>query len=130
MKKIETLPATVIEAWNNRKKEIVFTTVSKNSIPNSIYATCTSLFENNKIIVANNFFDKTLKNIQAGSKGSILFITKDEKPKAFQIKGTISYVNEGKAFIDMKTWNPEHLPGHGAAVISAEEVYLGAEKII
>jgi predicted pyridoxine 5'-phosphate oxidase superfamily flavin-nucleotide-binding protein len=129
MKMNKTLPKAVISAWENKKAEIVFTTVSKDSVSNSIYATCTSLFDGNKIIVANNFFDKTLNNILSGSKGSILFITKDEKPKAYQIKGSIEYVTEGPAFDNMKEWNPKQLPGHGAAVLTAEEIYSGAEKL-
>ncbi|WP_096433490.1 pyridoxamine 5'-phosphate oxidase family protein [Labilibaculum antarcticum] len=123
------LPEIVKSAWENKKAEVVFTTVSEDSISNSIYATCTSLFDGNKIIVANNFFDKTMKNILSGSKGSILFITKDEKPKAYQIKGSIEYMTEGEAFENMKEWNPKQLPGHGAAVITAEEIYSGAEKL-
>jgi predicted pyridoxine 5'-phosphate oxidase superfamily flavin-nucleotide-binding protein len=129
MKMNKTLPEIVKSAWENKKPEVVFTTVSEDSTANSIYATCTSLFDGNKIIVANNFFDKTMKNILSGSKASILFITKDEKPKAYQIKGSIEYVTEGAAFENMKEWNPKKLPGHGAAVITIEEIYSGAEKL-
>ncbi|WP_372752924.1 pyridoxamine 5'-phosphate oxidase family protein [Labilibaculum sp.] len=129
MKMNKTLPKAVKLAWENKKAEAIFTTVSEDSIANSIYVTCTSLYDGNKIIVANNFFDKTMTNILAGSKGSILFITKDDKPKAYQIKGSIEYITKGNAFDNMKEWNPKHLPGHGAAVITIEEIYSGAEKI-
>lgn len=129
MKMNETLPETVKLAWENKKAEVVFTTVSNDSISNSIYVTCTSLYDGNKIIVANNFFDKTMKNILSGSKATILFITKDAKPKAYQIKGSIKYVTEGDAFDNMNEWNPKQLPGHGATVITIEEIYSGAEKI-
>nr|WP_320120255.1 pyridoxamine 5'-phosphate oxidase family protein [uncultured Marinifilum sp.] len=122
-----TIPQNIQEAWNNRKGPIVFTTVSENTVPNSIYATCVSLFENNSIIVANNYFDKTIKNINTGSKGVILFITNDDK--AYQLKGSIEYYTEGKAFDDMKKWNPERLPGHGAAILKVEEIFSGAEKL-
>lgn len=122
-----TIPQNIQEAWNNRKGPIVFTTVSENTVPNSIYATCVSLFENNSIIVANNYFDKTIKNINNGSKGVILFITNDDK--AYQLKGSIEYYTEGKAFDDMKKWNPERLPGHGAAILNVEEIFSGAEKL-
>jgi predicted pyridoxine 5'-phosphate oxidase superfamily flavin-nucleotide-binding protein len=127
MTKIESLPQRFQEAWNNRKDETVFTTVSTDGVPNSIYATCVSLYENNSIIVANNFFDKTFTNIKSGSKGSILLLTKEGK--SFQIKGSIEYFSNGKAYDDMKSWNPERLPGHGAAVVSIEEIFSGAEKI-
>jgi hypothetical protein len=39
-------------------------------------------------------------------------------------------VTSGKVFDDMKTWNPERLPGVGAAIIAIEEIFSGAEKIV
>lgn len=123
-----TVPQGVKEAWNNKKGAIVFTTVSADGIPNSIYATCVSLYEDNSVIVADNYFSKTKQNINSGSKGVILFIT--EEDKAYQIKGSIEYYTSGKAFDDMKSWNPERLPGNAAAVIKVEEIYSGAEKLV
>jgi len=122
-----SLPAEVKEAWEKHQGPVVFATVSAQGTPNAIYATCVSLYKNNSIIVANNFFDKTLKNIESGSKGSILILTPDNK--SYQIKGSIKHVTSGDAFDNMKSWNPEKLPGKGAAVISIEEIYSGAKKI-
>lgn len=122
------IPQDIKEAWNNKKGPIVFTTVSADAVPNSIYATCVSLYEDNSVIVANNYFGKTMENIQSGSKGIILFIT--EEDKAYQIKGRIEYVTSGKVFDNMKSWNPERLPGHGAAIIKVEEIFSGAKKLV
>ncbi|MDD3322577.1 MAG: pyridoxamine 5'-phosphate oxidase family protein [Paludibacter sp.] len=122
------LPEIVSEAWKTRKGPIVFSTVNKQGNPNSIYATCVSLFNDEKILVANNFFSKTFENISSGSTGSILFLTAEDK--SYQIKGTISYFTEGELFDDMKKWNSTRLPGHGVAVIEIQEVYAGAQKII
>ena len=79
------------------------------------------------IVIADNYFGKTRKNILAGSKGSLLYITKDGK--AFQIKGDIEYHQEGEIFDDMKKWNPTKHPGHAAAVLKVKEVYSGSEKL-
>jgi len=122
------LPEKVSKAWNDRKGPVVLTTVDKNGIPNAIYATCVSKFSEDTIVVANNYFDKTKKNILAGSKGSLLFITNDGK--AFQIKGSIEYHKDGKIFEDMKSWNPTGHPGHAAVALKVEEVYSGAEKLL
>ncbi len=124
----KTIPQEIKKAWENKKGPVVFTTVSADSEPNSIYATCVSLYQENSIIVANNYFDKTIKNIEAGSLGSILFITGDDK--AYQIKGSIEHVTNGAAYDNMKSWNPERLPGVGAAIIAIEEIYCGAEKLL
>jgi len=122
------IPEKVISEWNDKQDAIVLTTVSESGIPNSIYATQTSLFENNKVLVANNKFNKTLENIKSNSKASILFITKENK--AYQIKGSIQHKTEGEAFDNMKTWNRADLPGHGVAILEVEEIFSGAERII
>ncbi len=125
---MKELPEEVKKAWDNRKGPIVFTTVNKEGIPNSVYATCVSKYDDSTIVVANNYFDKTKKNIFSGSKGSILFITEDDK--SYQIKGNIDYHTEGKIFEDMKKWNPEKHPGHAAAALEVEEVYSGSKKLL
>lgn len=124
MKKI---PDSIIEAWNNRKGPIVFSTVSEHGIPNSIYATCISRYAENKFMVANNFFDKTLNNIFSGCKAAILFMTKEDK--AYQLKVIVNYYTSGEEFDDMKKWNPEKHPGHGVVVLEVEEAYTGADKL-
>jgi len=55
----------------------------------ALYATCVNLYDDDTIVVADNYFDKTKKNILAGSKGSLLFITKENK--SFQLKGSFDY---------------------------------------
>ena len=126
--KMSVLPEEVSKAWDERKGPIIFTTVDENEVPNAIYATCVNKFDEETIVIADNYFDKTRKNILAGSKGSILFIT--NVGKAFQVKGAIEYHKEGDIFEDMKKWNPKQHPGHAAAVLKAEEVYSGAEKLL
>jgi uncharacterized protein len=121
------LPDEVSKAWEDREGPVILSTVNGDGIPNAIYATCVSKFSEDTIVVANNYFSKTLENILSGSKGSILFITKNGK--AYQIKGSIEHHKEGAVFEDMKKWNPEKLPGHAAAALKVEEVYSGSEKL-
>lgn len=121
------LPAGTIEAWERRDGAPVFTTVDAVGNPNSVYATCIRILDDHTMVVADNYFDKTKKNLFANAQGSILFIT-DEK-KAFQIKGELSYHKEGPVFDFMKSWNPDHLPGHAAVALAVTEVYTGAEKL-
>ena len=122
------LPEKVSKAWEDREGPVIFSTVDSDGNPNAIYATCVSKFSEDTIVVANNYFSKTLNNILAGSKGSILFITKDAT--SYQIKGSIEYHKEGAIFDDMKKWNPKKHPGHAAAALKVEEVYKGAEKLL
>jgi predicted pyridoxine 5'-phosphate oxidase superfamily flavin-nucleotide-binding protein len=122
------LPEKVSQAWEDKEGPIILSTVNGDGIPNAIYVSCASLFSEDMIVVANNKFSKTLENILSGSRGSILFITKEGK--SYQIKGSIEYYKEGSIFEDMKQWNPKQDLGFGAAALKVEEVYTGAEKLV
>lgn len=122
------LPEIVSKAWESKQGPIIFSTVDANGVPNSIYATCVSKFDETTLLVADNYFDKTKSNISSGSKGSVLFITSEDK--SYQVKGTIEYYKSGKIFDDMKKWNPQSLPGHAVAALKVEEVYSGGEKLL
>ena len=122
------LPEAVSKAWENREGPIVLTTVDAEGNPNAIYATCVSKYSEDTLVVADNFFNKTRANILAGSKASLLFITKEGK--SYQVIGKIEYHTEGVVFDNMKQWNPAKLPGHAAAALKVEYVFSGAEKLI
>ena len=125
---MKKLPEEVSRAWENMNGPAVFTTISKDGTPNSIYVTCISKYDEGTILVADNYFDKTKKNILSGSPGVILFIT--DKKKSYQIKGPIEYHTQGEIFEDMKKWNPKKHPGHAAVAIRVEEAFSGAKKLL
>jgi predicted pyridoxine 5'-phosphate oxidase superfamily flavin-nucleotide-binding protein len=125
--KMTAIPEEVSKAWENREGPIVLTTINSEGIPNAIYATCVSKYSDDTLVVADNFFHKTRANILAGSKASLLFITKEGK--SYQIKGTVVYYTEGPIYEDMKKWNPEKLPGHAAAALKVQHVFCGAEEL-
>ncbi len=122
------LSEEVRQAWQDREGPAILATVSPDGIPNIIYVTCVGSFGKDRLVVADNYFDKTRKNLQADNKaGAILFQGKDGKP--YQVKGTLEYHTAGEIFNDMKRWNPTEHPGHAAAVLNIESVYSGAEKV-
>ncbi|MCK5806137.1 MAG: pyridoxamine 5'-phosphate oxidase family protein [Lentisphaeria bacterium] len=121
------LPESVRDAWEHRDGPVVLTSMDSAGVPNAIYASCVSMFGDDKLVVADNYFSKTRANILADSKAAILFITADSK--AFQVKGTLEYQTKGEIFDDMKQWlDPKH-PGHAAVVLHVEEVYSGADQL-
>jgi len=125
---VSKLPEAVKAAWEARNGPAVFTTVNEGAMPNTIYVTCVALYDDSTILIADNYFDKTQQNILAGSKGSLLFMTGDNK--TFQIKGSLTYHKTGPVYDHMKTWNPKQHPGHAAAALAVEEVYSGAESLL
>lgn len=125
---IVNLPEIIRQAWEEREQPAILATVSKDGIPNIIYVGAVWLYGKDKILVADNYLDKTRKNILRGIKtGAILFITPARK--AYQLKGTLSYHKSGKLLDEMKKLNPTKYPGHAAVVLTVEEIYCGAEKI-
>lgn len=122
------LPENVKEAWINRDGPAILSTVSSNRTPNSVYVAEIQYDAEKGFVVADNYFDKTRKNIHNGSRGSILFITKDRK--SYQVKGTFTYHTDGPIFEYMQTWhNPKH-PGVAAVCLNVEEIFCGADKLL
>ena len=122
------LPESVLQAWEDREDPVVLTTVDKTGVPNAIYVSCVGLFGKDRFVVADNYFDKTKRNIQDESRGAILFITKERK--SYQMKGSFEYHYEGELFDYMKSINPPKHPGHAAVVLLVEEAYSGSEKLL
>ena len=123
-----TLPEAASKAWEDREGPAVFTTVDEKGVPNTIYVTCVKKISDDRIVVADNHFHKTRANILAGSKASLLYITKEKK--AYQIKGSLEYLTEGEIYEEMKNgWLDKKYPGNASTVIHIEEVYSGAELL-
>lgn len=122
------LPDTVSKAWEDRDDPVILATVDENRIPNIIYITCVGTYGEERLVVADNYFNKTRHNVHAGGQGSILF--RDKSGKAYQIKGTLEYHTEGDLFDSMKKWNPQKHPGHAALAVRIEKVYSGAEQLL
>lgn len=121
------LPEEVRKAWDNRNEVAVFSTVREDGTPNCIYVTCVGMFDD-KLVVADNYFEKTRANILAGSKGVILFMTKEGTP--YQVKGSLEYHQSGALFDDMKKWNPQKHPGLAAVALCPKMIYSGARKVL
>lgn len=124
---MSTLPQSFNEAWTNREARMIFTTVSTSGEPNAVWVLCANKLDDQRILIANNFFNKTLKNIQSGSQGSLLLIAPERE--AYQIKGSLEYYTDGPIYQDMKDWLDPKFAGVGAVILNIESIYYGAEKV-
>lgn len=122
-----TLPQAFLDAWNQREPRMIFTTVDSIGDPNAVWVICVKKLDDQRILIANNFFFKTLKNIQSGSTGSLLFIAPERE--AYQIKGSLEYYAEGPIYDDMKAWLDPKFAGVGAVILNIDAIYYGAEKV-
>ena len=123
-----TLSETVLQAWEDRDGPVILATISPDGIPNIIYVTCVNRFDNTRLVVADNYFQKTKANALGTNKnGALLF--RDKAGGAYQVKGKLEYLQEGEIFQHMKSWNPPKHPGHAALVLNVETVFSGAQQI-
>lgn len=125
---MSVLPEEVRKAWKEREVPAVLATVSESGVPNVIYVTCVNLLDDDRVVIADNYFNKTRANILAGCKGALLFRSKSGE--AYQIKGSFEYHTEGPIFEDMKVWNLPGKPGHAAAVLTIDQLYSGAKRLV
>jgi predicted pyridoxine 5'-phosphate oxidase superfamily flavin-nucleotide-binding protein len=118
----------VAQAWEDREGPAVFATVDPaQTMPNAIYVGEIRYLPGEGFVVTDNYFSKTRANIMSGSKGAILFLTKERK--SFQVKGTLSYHTEGAIFDNMRSCHDPKYPGVAAVLLRIEEAYSGAEEL-
>jgi len=116
------------EAWEQRAGPAVLATVDTRGKPNIVYVGEIDWDPDFGFVVADNYFDKTRRNIKAQSPGAILFITGENK--SYQVKGALSYHTEGAAFERMLAFHNSDLPGVAATVLTVETAYSGSEQLL
>jgi predicted pyridoxine 5'-phosphate oxidase superfamily flavin-nucleotide-binding protein len=120
------LPDAVKKAIS--KQEIFpVATSSQDQIPNVAYIAYLKVIDDQTILIADNYLNKTRKNIL--SNGNVAFAVRDEEKGSFQIKGTAERLTEGAMFDEVQKWVPDKLPKVAAVVMHVEEIYNGAKII-
>ncbi|MDD5328100.1 MAG: pyridoxamine 5'-phosphate oxidase family protein [Phycisphaerae bacterium] len=120
------LPDAVKEAIT---KQDVFPVATSNQdcMPNVIYIGYLKVVNDETVLIADNYLNKTRDNIL--SNGKISFVVRDEKKGSYQIKGTAERLTEGDLFDEVQKWVPDDLPKVAAILVHVEEIYNGAEQI-
>ncbi len=82
-------------------KDVVFSTASLDAQPNACIVGMKTVIDDETVYLSDQFFKKTLANVQANPKVAIAFW---EGVNAYVIHGTARYVNEGEEFEAQKAW--------------------------
>ena len=90
-----------VQALFKEVSDVVFTTARADGQPNSCIVGMKALIDDETVYLSDQFFKKTLANVQANSKVAILFWKGVE---AYELHGTARYVNEGPEFEAQKAW--------------------------
>jgi len=96
-------------------------TATKDGIPNSVPVGAKKVIDNETLLISNQYFNKTLENIQSNPKVAVTFW---EGKEGYQIKGTTTIETQGELFEETAAWVKEK--GHtckGILIIKIEEIF-------
>ena len=104
---------------------VAFGTATLDGNPNINMIGIKKIQDDETIILADNYFNKTLANTKKNNKGTIL--TKRAEDKLwYQLKGTYEYINEGPEYETLKQWAKsikETYPAKGMVIFKVEKIY-------
>lgn len=116
---------TDIQEVMNEDRAFVFATASKSAIPNINVIGIKQIEDDETVLLADNYFNKTLANLKVNSEAAIL--TKNaEKKLWYQLKGTCQYINEGPRYEKFKEWvksKRETFPAKGMVIFKVKQIY-------
>lgn len=123
------MSAEVQELFKN-VKNVAFSTATPDAQPNTCIVAMKAILDDETVYLSDQFFKKTLANLQANPKVAIAFW---EGNDAFVLHGTATYVNEGELFESQKAWvdaafEKMGLPikAKGGCVVKVEAVFTSA----
>ena len=107
-------------------KDVVFTTAREDGQPNSCVVGMKAVIDDETVYLSDQFFKKTLANIQANPKVSVIWWG-DEG--AYELYGTARYVNEGPEFTEQAAWVNAAFEQMGMPITAKGGVYVDVEAV-
>lgn len=96
-----------------------------DGIPNVNIVYYYKVIDEGKILLADNFFNKTRENIEKNPKIAISLKAPDESV-AYELKGSVKVYTEGPIFDEMREWvlsEEKDMPAKAAVVMTVDNVY-------
>jgi uncharacterized protein len=107
------------------EKDLVFVaTATKDGVPNVVPIGFARPLDDETILIADNYMNKTRKNLEKNPKISI--VTKDAMKCPYQFKGTVEIFESGKYFDTVTEWGQNamtKLTPKAAILMKVEEIY-------
>ena len=118
------MPTDVRETLE-KQNPVPISTASPDGVPNVVFVGLMKILDDETIMIADNFFYKTAKNLEENPKISVLCYDSDTK-KSFQIKGSVTVHKSGPTYDEMAEWVHsinKKLPAKSAVIVKIEEIY-------
>jgi predicted pyridoxine 5'-phosphate oxidase superfamily flavin-nucleotide-binding protein len=127
------IPKYIQKAINDQELYVLGTS-SKDKMPNLIYVKFLKVYNDSQILIADNKFFKTDKNLKENSQMSFLILDKNTG-KSYQLKGSVEIYQNGPIFEETVKWVEElrsssTTQAKSAVILNVEEIYSGANKIL
>lgn len=110
-----------------KQETIVLATATKEGLPNVVPVNAKKIIDDETILISDQFFNKTLKNLKDNPQ---VAITIWDKLEGYQIKGTATIETSGKRFEETAKWidevaNKLNLPikSKGTIIVKLTEIY-------
>lgn len=107
-------------------KDVVFCTATPDGQANGAIVGMKKVIDDETIYLSDQFFKKTLHNIQANPKCSVVFW---EGHDAFQIYGTIRYVNDGDEFAEQAEWVNAAFQSMGMPITAKGGCFISVDAV-
>jgi predicted pyridoxine 5'-phosphate oxidase superfamily flavin-nucleotide-binding protein len=111
----------------NKVNTVVFATASADGIPNVVPVGAKRIIDDETILISDQFFDKTLRNIKTNPKVALTYW---EGREGYQLKGRVAVETSGRLFEDTARWVEESgkkkgfpLKSKGIVILKIEEIY-------
>ncbi len=104
---------------------IPFATASSDGKPNVVFLGILKIKDDETLLFADNFFNKTATNLAENPWASVVCWTKDPR-KSYQIKGTVTFQDEGPIYEEMAESvraRRSDLNTRRAVIFKIEEIY-------
>lgn len=101
-------------------------TASKNGVPNVVPFAFVKVYDEDTILLADNFMNKSLNNLKENPEMAIC-VWDTESNQSYQIKGPVTIVTSGKVFEETVQWVKgvmEQMAPKSALLLKAAHVYV------
>lgn len=111
----------------HREKSLVWIATTSNGIPHVVPICYVKSIGDDQLLVAHVFIDKTVKNIEEGSKVALGTAKRTNGYDGYMIKGRAEVIKQGPLFESMKRAVEDATKGRrrpkSVILVNAEEVY-------
>ena len=105
---------------------VEFATVNAEGQPNICYVGQKKVLDDETIYLSDQFFKKTLANIQANPKVAIIWMGEGG---GYVVHGTARYVNEGPEFEEQAAWVNAAFEANGAPIRAKGGVFVSVDAV-